>query len=77
MLNLISYNMKAPVPPILPEIFSTRMEINSNGKQSTDLELNFDYNRRKASLVAQSNNLETRLIFDYENDEIHVIECIS
>ena len=68
--------LKAPPAPILPERFSTRLEINLDGKRGSDIEMTFDYDRRKATIISQADNIETRLVFDYENDEIHMIACI-
>ncbi len=35
----------------------------------------FDYTNRKAALIAQNNNIEDRIIYDYDTDEIHFVTC--
>lgn len=42
--------------------------------KSSDVLVNFDFNRRKAAIVLQNENLETKLVFDYPTNEIHVVE---
>lgn len=71
---------KFPIPdildpkfPDLPDKFSTRIEVNKNGVIGFDLEINYDYSRRKATLLMQSSNLETKLVFDYPTNEIHSV----
>lgn len=46
-----------------------------NGKESTDASMSFDYDQRKAAIVLQTLNMETRLVFDYDTNEIHLVEC--
>lgn len=60
----------------LPNKFSTRVEITTDGKESTDVEMNFDYDRRKAAITLESRDTRTDLIFNYETDEIYLVECM-
>lgn len=65
-----------PPAPSLPDIFSTKIEINHIGSKKTDYaRMYFDYNRRMASIAVQSDNNETKLIFDYDAKQIHKIKC--
>lgn len=63
----------APIIPELPDRFSTRIEVNQNGKVASDLYINFDYVKSRAAISIVNNNTETKLIFDYFTDEIHEI----
>ena len=53
------------------------MEVNIDGKTSSDILISFDYNLRKAAISVTSANLETKLVFDYPTNEIHVIETYA
>ncbi len=57
----------------MPDRFSTRIEVNQNGKVASDLYINFDYVKSRAAISIVNNNTETKLIFDYFTDEIHEI----
>lgn len=65
----------APEQPELPQAYEARIEVNylTGDKRSTSVVHNYDYNRRRASIWTQSNNTNTKLIFDYETEEIHVV----
>ena len=60
---------------LLPNRFTTRVEINRDGKESTDVIMSFDYDKRKAAINLQTLNMETLLVFDYDTNEIHLVEC--
>ena len=62
-----------PPLPDLPSSYEARIEINIDGKYSTNVRQFFDYNNRKAALIAQNNNIEDRIIYDYDTDEIHFV----
>jgi hypothetical protein len=72
-LQLITY-LDPPLPN-LPSSYEARIEINIDGKYSTNVRQFFDYNNRKAALIAQNNNIEDRIIYDYDTDEIHFVTC--
>lgn len=71
------YETDPSFPTDFPDSFSFRVEINLNGEKSSDVYVNFDYNRRKAATVIQTENLESKLVFDYPTNEIHVIESYA
>lgn len=51
------------------------MEANFISKNYTaDVELYFDYNERKASMKLVSKNLESFIIYNYQDDEIYAVE---
>ncbi|RMZ99722.1 hypothetical protein BpHYR1_052013 [Brachionus plicatilis] len=62
----------APSKPELPSVFQSRVEINSNLKQSTSRRMFYDSTKRKAAIIDQHNNLETHYIFDYPTNQIHI-----
>lgn len=75
-INIPGVGGLEPPVPTLPDIFSTKIEINRIGTKKTDYaRMYFDYNRRMASVAIQSDNNETKLIFDYDAKQIHKINC--
>ena len=59
----------------MPRKFTTRIEVNKDGKESSDILLNYDYDQRKVSIVEQSANMQIIKIFNYESNEIYQIMC--
>lgn len=69
----LCYFPPSPQPkPELPNVFQTRIEINSNSKHSISRRMFYDFNKRKAAIIDQEKNLETHYIFDYPTNQIHV-----
>ena len=66
----------APPLPDLPDIYETRIEVNylAPQKHSVSIVHYYDYNRARAAILTQKNNIDTRLIFDYMSDEIHELK---
>lgn len=62
----------SPPKPELPNVFQTRIEINSNQKNSITRRMFYDFNKRKSAIIDQENNLETHYIFDYPTNQIHI-----
>ncbi len=46
-----------------------------DGKTSSDIEINFDFDARKAAIIIETMNLQNHYVFDYDTNEIHVITC--
>ena len=65
-------------PPDLPDLFETRLEVNYNNQYSFSQFLSYDYKNRRAHVsVRELSDYEFSYIFDYDNNEIHEIKCIS
>jgi hypothetical protein len=51
------------------------VEMTVDGKTSSDIEINFDFDARKAAIIIETMNLQNHYVFDYDTNEIHVITC--
>lgn len=63
-----------PVPSI-PNRFQTRVEINTDGQnQMKEFRYFYDYDYRRAAIEMRESNFYTKLIFNYDTDEIYELK---
>jgi hypothetical protein len=66
---------KDPIPA-LPSQYQVRVEIHMPEKQqSIEMQLFYDYNQRKAAVEVKGDNKFDKLIYNYETNEIFVLQC--
>jgi hypothetical protein len=58
--------------PQLPDSFQTRVEAYFDDR-TINLQRFLDYENRRAAVITKKDNIQTRLIFDYDTNEIHQI----
>ncbi|CAF0875761.1 unnamed protein product [Brachionus calyciflorus] len=69
--NLQPSSGPEPVPSI-PSKFQVRVEVNTEGDlKMSEMRYYYDYDQRKAAIETRQNNMNTRLIFNYQTDEIY------
>lgn len=69
---------QGPPIPSLATTFATHMEANFVTKNyTTDTELYYNYDSRKASIRMQFRNTDLNLIYNYADDEIYAVERIA
>ena len=66
------------VAPSIPTKFQTRVEVNTEGdNKQFELRYYYDYDRRKAAIETRQNNMNIRLIFNYDTDEIYELKSLK
>jgi len=62
--------------PIIPNIYRSRVEVNHVEEQrSTEMEISYNNNLRKAFIEMKRDNSATKLIYNFDTDEIYSIKC--
>ncbi len=62
--------------PTIPSKYEARVEVNwQDEKRSTEMRVFFDSSVKRAAVEMKENNTITRLIFNYETDEIYKLTC--
>lgn len=63
-----------PIPSI-PKKFQTRVEINiENQNRMMEMRYFYDYEQRRAAIITRESNTDTKLIFNYDTDEIYELK---
>lgn len=61
--------------PLIPNKFQTRVEINiENQNRMTEMRYFYDFEQRKAAILTRESNTDTKLIFNYDTDEIYELK---
>lgn len=65
--------LSGPELPDLPDVFQTRVEVTINGKMNLIREIYYDFGKRQAAYKDQVGNIESLYVYDYKQNEIHLI----
>lgn len=73
----IQPSIQPGVAPSIPPKFQTRVEVNTEGdNKQIELRYFYDYDRRQAAIETRQNNMNTRLIFNYDTNEIYELKSL-
>lgn len=61
---------------MIPNVYRSKVELNHVEEQrTTEMEISFNNNLRKAYIETKRNNTAEKLIYNFETDEIFSIKC--